>query len=56
MSTKREEKMDIDSFQDKIGGLSKYQILIITAVGLVSFGFDFTSEAAVFISAVPQYR
>ncbi|XP_076807256.1 organic cation transporter-like protein [Clavelina lepadiformis] len=48
--------MDIDGFQEEIGGITTYQVLIILFGGLITFGSGFTSQAAVFLSAVPDFR
>ena len=53
---KATEVMDLDAYQEKIGGISRYQVLIIATICIITFGTAFTSQAAVFISAVPEHR
>ena len=48
--------MDLDGYQDEIGGLSRYQVVIIVVTCMIAFGQDMTSQGAVFISAVPKFR
>ncbi|CAK8691148.1 unnamed protein product [Clavelina lepadiformis] len=48
--------MDIDEFQEDIGGITRYQILIIVFTGFLTFGSGFTPQAAIFLSAVPDFR
>ena len=48
--------MDLDSYQDEIGGITKYQVAIILVVCIASFGTAFTSQASIFISAIPNHR
>jgi len=49
-------EMDLDSYQDEIGGITKYQLAILGSICTVIFGAAFTNEAALFISAVPKHR
>lgn len=49
-------KMDLDEFQDKIGGISRYQVLTILAAGLLTFGEAFTSQSASILSVEPSHR
>lgn len=48
--------MDLDEYQEKIGGISKYQIVVILSISYISFGLGFSSQAAIFISATPNHR
>ena len=48
--------MELDDFQEQIGGISNYQVAIIFAICLVTFGQDFASEAPVFLNAVPSFQ
>ena len=48
--------MDLDSFQEEIGGISRYQVVLIITVSFITFGQVLTSQAPVFISAVPSFR
>ena len=48
--------MDLDSYQDEIGGLSKYQVVIIASCCLIALGQAMTAQSAVYISAVPKFR
>jgi len=48
--------MDLDRFQDEIGGISKYQVAIILAISWITFGQDFTSQAPIFLNAMPSFR
>jgi len=48
--------MNLEEFQDEIGGISKYQIIVIFAICLVSLGQSMTSQSAIFLNAVPKHR
>ena len=48
--------MDLDSYQDEIGGLSRYQVVVIVVTCSIAFGQDITAHAPIFISAVPAFR
>ena len=48
--------MDLDEYQDEIGGISKYQVLVIFVICLVSLGQSMTSQSAIFLNAVPEHR
>lgn len=48
--------MDLDELQKKLGGISYYQVGLITIVTMLSFGTSFMGQTAVFFSAVPNYR
>ena len=48
--------MDLDSFQEEIGGISTYQVVLIITVSWVSFGQGITAQSPVFINAVPSFR
>ncbi|XP_077974746.1 organic cation transporter protein-like [Styela clava] len=49
--------MDLDQLlQEKLGGISRYQWLIIFALSLQPLGSSFMGQTNVFFSAVPDYR
>ena len=58
MSFQKDElcQMDLDSFQDEIGGISKYQTTIICFVCIPCFGTALASQSVSFISAVLKHR
>lgn len=48
--------MDFNALQEKLGGISRYQIAIIVLVTVLSFGVAIMTQTAVFYSAVPEHR
>ena len=48
--------MDLDEFQEEIGGISKYQVIVIFVIELVALGQTMTSQSAIFLNAVPNHR
>ena len=47
--------MDLDAFQDEIGGISRYQVVVIFSSCLLAMG-QMVSQSAIFIHAVPEHR
>ena len=48
--------MDLDEFQDEIGGISRYQVIVIIISCLVALAQSMTSQGAIFLNAVPNHR
>lgn len=48
--------LDFDDLQEKLGGISGYQIGIIILVSLLGLGVSFPPQSAVFFSASPEHR
>ncbi|XP_078493969.1 solute carrier family 22 member 13-like [Ciona intestinalis] len=48
--------MDLEAYQREIGGISRYQIVIICLASTLMLFSSLTSQAAVFLSAVPDHR
>lgn len=48
--------MDLDELQEKMGGMSYYQVFLVGLVTILPFGTAFMSQSAVFFSAVPDFR
>lgn len=50
------KSLDLDQLQDKFGGISTYQVMILSFSLLLPFGTSFMSQSSVFFSAVPEHR
>lgn len=48
--------LDYDDYVDEIGDIGKYQVVVILATGLLTFGYAFASHSSSILSAIPHYR
>ena len=48
--------MDLDAYQDEIGGISRYQVIVIFASCLLAIGQSMVSQGAIFLHALPEHR
>ena len=48
--------MDLDEYQDELGGISKYQVVVIFVICLVAIGQSMTTQSSIFLNAVPDHR
>ena len=50
------KSLDLDEFQSEIGGISRYQILVILAASMVPLMQPMTSQSAIFMHGLPKHR
>ena len=48
--------MDLDEYQTSLGGVTRYQLLVIAAATWLVFGSGPMQSAAIYYSAVPVHR
>ena len=47
--------LDLDDLQEKLGGISNYQIVVIILVSIFAFACGPASQIAPFIAGTPDY-